>query len=122
MSAAHFCGRSMVLRDGGTVMLGRPRRDCDLEPYVDGFRRRLLLLGYTPGTVANELAVVGRVGRWLAVRGRSVDGFGLADIDAFIADQGRDGRQHGVFRKGLVQLREYLLDVDVVSAEQPAAR
>ena len=58
-------------------MPGRPRRDCELEPYVDGFRRRLLSLGYTPGTVANQLAVVGRLGRWLAVRGRSVDRFRL---------------------------------------------
>src|SRR6478609_2210988 len=103
-------------------MPGRPRRDCELEPYVDGFRRRLLSLGYTPGTVANELAVVGRLGRWLAVRGRSVDGFGFADIDAFISDQGRDNRQHSVFRRGLVQLRDYLIDVDAVSADHPAAR
>ena len=55
-----------------------------------GFRTGLLSLGYTTGTMANQLAVVGRFGRWLAVQGRTVDQLGLADIDAFIADQGRE--------------------------------
>lgn len=103
-------------------MPGRPRRDCELEPYVDGFRRRLLSLGYTPGTVANQLAVVGRFGRWLAVRGRPVDRLGPADLDLFIADQCRDGRHHGVFRQGLVLLRTYLIEVRAVQADQPSVR
>ena len=79
----------------------RPGRDCELEPSVDGFRCRLELLGYTPGAVANQLAVVGRFGRWLASHGRSLDRFGPADIDAFIVDECRDGRRHGVFRRDL---------------------
>lgn len=103
-------------------MPGRPRRDCELEPYVDGFRRRLLSLGYTSGSVANQLAVVGRFGRWLAVHGRALDLLGVADIDAFMADQRRDGRRHGVFRQGLALLRTYLIDVGAVPADQPATR
>ena len=100
-------------------MPGRPRRDCDLEPYVDGFRRRLLDLGYTPGSVANQLAVVGRFGRWLAVHDRALRLLGVADIDAFMVDQRRDGRRHGVFLQGLVLLRGYLIDLGVVPADQP---
>ena len=102
-------------------MAGRPRQDCEFEPYVDGFRRRLESLGYTPGTVAYQL-VVGRFGRWLAVHGRPVDRLDPADIDAFIADQHRDGRRHGVFRQGLVLLRAYLVDVRAVPADHPSAR
>ena len=45
-----------------------------------------------------------------------------ADIDAFIADQHRDGRRHGVFRQGLVLLRAYLVDVRAVPADHPSAR
>jgi hypothetical protein len=49
-------------------MSGRPRRDCSLTPFMDGFRRQLELLGYTPGTVCNQLAWPGEsaVGRRLA--------------------------------------------------------
>src|SRR6478609_2697745 len=103
-------------------MPGRPRRDCELEPYGDGFRDRLLSVGYTPGTVANQLAVVGRFGRWLAVRGRPVDRLRPADIDRFIVDQCRDGRRHGVFRQGLVLLREHLIEVRALPADQPSVR
>jgi len=89
---------------------------------VDGFRDRLLSVGYTPGTVANQLAVVGRFGRWLAVRGRPVDRLRPADIDRFIVDQCRDGRRHGVFRQGLVLLREHLIEVRALPADQPSVR
>jgi hypothetical protein len=87
-----------------------------IRTVVDGFRRRLESLGYTPGTVAYQL-VVGRFGRWLAVHCRPVDRIDSADIYAFIADQRRDGRRHGVFRQGLVLLRAYLVDVRAVPAD-----
>ena len=87
-----------------------------IRTVVDGFRRRLESLGYTPGTVAYQL-VVGRFGRWLSVHCRSVDRIDSADIYAFIADQRRDGRRHGVFRQGLVLLRAYLVDVRAVPAD-----
>jgi len=87
-----------------------------IRTVVDGFRRRLESLGYTPGTVACQL-VVGRFGRWLAVHCRPVDRIDSADIYAFIADQRRDGRRHGVFRQGLVLLRAYLVDVRAVPAD-----
>lgn len=103
-------------------MTGRPRRDCELAPYVDGFRRRLLSLGYTPGTVTNELAGVGRLGRWLSDRGQSLGDMGLADGEAFIADRCRDVRRHSVSRGELVRLRQYLMDVGAIPPDPPSPR
>ena len=51
-----------------------------------------------------------------------MDRIDSADIYAFIADQRRDGRRHGVFRQGLVLLRAYLVDVRAVPADHPSAR
>jgi hypothetical protein len=60
-------------------MSGRRRRDCSLAPYLEEFRQRLLSLGYTPGTVCNQLAAVGNLGRWMAERGLAADQLGRAE-------------------------------------------
>ena len=99
-------------------MVGRFRRDFELAPHVDGFRDHLLSLGYTPGTVANEMAVIGRLGRWLHAADLPVAFLSAANLDRFIADQHRDGHGHSVVRHGLMLFRRYLIDVGVLPADQ----
>jgi site-specific recombinase XerD len=101
---------------------GRRRRDCSLAPYVDGYRQLLLSLGYTPGSVCNQLAVVGHLGRWMAVRRIAVDRLGRAEIDAFVAESRRGGGRQRVFRSGLLVLRQHLIEVGAVPPAPPAVR
>jgi site-specific recombinase XerD len=103
-------------------MSGRRRRDCSLAPYVDGFRQRLLELGYTPGSVCNQLAVVGHLGRWMADRGIAVDQLGCVEIDAFVAGCRRVGARQRVFRSGLLVLRRFLIEVGAMPPDVPAVR
>ncbi|MBW8060728.1 MAG: hypothetical protein FVQ78_10525 [Solirubrobacterales bacterium] len=50
-------------------MSGTRRRPGRLGPFVEGYRERLLELGYTPGTVRGMLKVLGQLGRWMAGEG-----------------------------------------------------
>lgn len=99
-------------------MVGRFRRDFELAPHVDGFRDHLLSLGNTPGTVANEMAVIGRLRRWLHAADLRVAFLSAANLDRFIADRRRDGHGHSVVRHGLMLFRRYLIDVGVLPADQ----
>ena len=49
-------------------MSGTRRKPGRMGPYVEGYRVRLLELGYAPDTVRNELKVLGQLGRWMAKR------------------------------------------------------
>ena len=46
-------------------MSGTRRKPGCLGPFVEGYRVRLLELGYTPGTVRGMLKVLGQLGRWM---------------------------------------------------------
>lgn len=100
-------------------MSGRRRRDGRLAPYVDGYRQRLLALGYTPGTVCNQVAVVGHFGRWMTTRGLAVDQLRGAEIDAFVAERRRPGVRQVVFRQGLIVLHQHLIDVGAAAPDEP---
>jgi hypothetical protein len=50
-------------------MSGTRRKPGRLGPYVEGYRARLLELGYTPGTVRGMLKVLGQLGRWMESAG-----------------------------------------------------
>ena len=49
------------------VMVGTRRQPGGLGPYVDGYRSRLVLLGYTSETTRGMLKVLGQLGRWMTV-------------------------------------------------------
>jgi site-specific recombinase XerD len=103
-------------------MTGRPRRDCELAAYVGGFRQRLLALGYSPGTVTNLVADVGRLGRWMAACDLPVERLDTAAIDAFVAARRRTDRRQTVFRPGLLILRQQLIEVGAVPPDSPPGR
>lgn len=52
-------------------MSGPRRKPGRLGRFVDGYRVRLLELGYTPQTVRGMLKVLGQLGRWMATEGSS---------------------------------------------------
>ena len=39
-----------------------------MGPFVEGYRSRLLCMGYTPGTVEGQLKALGQIGRWMQAK------------------------------------------------------
>ena len=66
-------------------MSGTRRKPGRLGLFVEGYRVRLLELGYTPGTVRGMLRVLGQLGRWMASEGLEPGEFDAAAIEAFLA-------------------------------------
>lgn len=108
---------STVFRDGGGVMSGTRRKPGRLGPYVDGYRLYLLGLGYTRETVRGQLKVRGQLGRWMAARGVSPAGLSSGHMDAFLADRRADEYRQVPYRRGLVLLRQHLIDEQVIAQE-----
>ena len=46
------------------------RKPGALGCHVEGFHRYSQGLGYTPGTIQNQMTLFGHVGRWMETRGR----------------------------------------------------
>jgi site-specific recombinase XerD len=72
-------------------MSGTRRKPGLMGPYVEGYRVRLLELGYTPDTVRNELKVLGQLGRWMANRHigpEQLDGPAVTDFIAMRRSEG----------------------------------
>ena len=102
-------------------MSGRPRKAGLLGPQVEGYRAWLTRRGYTPGTIQNMLADLGRVGRWLSAEG----------LEASQVNEELDGRvpappgvQAGQRRipgtRAMAPLLSYLREVGVVAAAEPS--
>ena len=67
-------------------MSGTPRRKPGrLGPFVEGYRVRLLELGYTPQTVRAMLKVLGQLGRWMDDEGVEPGRLNMAAVEAFLA-------------------------------------
>jgi hypothetical protein len=79
-------------------MSGTRRKPGRMGPHIDGFRARLLELGYTTGSVTNALKVVGQLGRWMADTNPEASQLNESWIDAFISSRracgtrGQNGR------------------------------
>ena len=66
-------------------MSGTRRKPGRLGPFVEGYRARLLELGYTPGTVRGMLKVLGQLGRWMDDEDVEPGQLDLAAVEAFLA-------------------------------------
>jgi len=97
-------------------MSGTRRKPGSLGPFVEGYRARLLELGYTPGTVRGMLKVLGRLGRWMASAG--LEQLDAAAVEAFVAHRRTDGDRQVTVR-ALGQLLRYLREVGLTAPEEP---
>ena len=87
-------------------MSGTRRKPGGLGPYVEGYRARLLELGYSPLSVSHSLAALGHLGRWMDRQGLDVDQLDRGAIEAFLAAH---VTAHGhVPTAGVMPLLDYL--------------
>jgi site-specific recombinase XerD len=98
-------------------MSGTRRKPGRLGPFVEGYRGRLLELGYTPGTVRGMLRVLGQLGRWMAGEGLEPGQLDDAAIEAFLAARRAGGDRRVPTVRALGQLVRYLREVGVVAPE-----
>ena len=98
-------------------MSGTRRKPGCLGSFVEGYRARLLELGYTPQTVRGMLKVLGQLGRWMDSEGVESGALDMAAVEAFRAAR-RDGGDRRVASIGeLRHLMRYLLEVGVIAVE-----
>ena len=100
-------------------MPGSRRRPGRLGPFVDGYRARLLELGYAPLSVTRSLTALGRLGRWMDRQDVVVEQFNNDALKAFLADHA-DEYGH-LPSAGVMPLLDYLRDEGVLAPE-PARR
>jgi len=98
-------------------MSGTRRRPGRLGPFVEGYRVRLIGLGYTPGTVRGMLRVLGQLGRWMASEGLGPGQVDAAAIEAFLAARRAGGDRQVPTVRALGQLLGYLREVGVIAPE-----
>ncbi|MGH2781490.1 MAG: tyrosine-type recombinase/integrase [Thermoleophilaceae bacterium] len=99
-------------------MSGTRRRPGRLGPFVEGYRARLLDLGYTSQTVRGMLKVLGQLGRWMADEGLGPGQLEAASIDAFLAARRAGGDRQVPTVRALGQLVAYLRDVGAMVPEE----
>jgi site-specific recombinase XerD len=97
---------------------GTRRKPGRLGPYVDGYRARLLELGYSPLSVTHSLTALGHLGRWMAREDFDVDRLDADAVRAFLAAYVRDrGR---LPTAGVWPLLDYLRREGVVAPQSAA--
>jgi site-specific recombinase XerD len=100
-------------------MAGTRRKPGQLGPQVEGYRAWLTRRGYTPQTVRNMLADLGRVGRWM-----SREGLVTAQLDedvmaAFVAAWQAADRRRAPGPRAMIPLLSYLREAGVAPAAKP---
>ncbi|HEX5922331.1 MAG TPA: tyrosine-type recombinase/integrase [Baekduia sp.] len=99
-------------------MSGTRRKPGRLGAFVEGYRARLLELGYTPETVRGMLRVLGQLGRWMEAEDVRLGELDMSAVEAFRAAR-RAGGDRRVARLGeLRQLVAYLRELGVMAPEQ----
>jgi len=88
-----------------------------MSPFIDGFRARLLELGYTPGTVRNELKSVGQLGLWLESQGIEASQLTKDSIEEFIRARRAAGRRKVPTVRSFASLLEFLRSEGVLLPE-----
>jgi hypothetical protein len=96
-------------------MSGSRRNPGLLGPFVEGYRARLLELGYSPLSVTHSLTTLGYLGRWMDREELAIDDLGGEVLKAFLAAYVRD---HGHLPSaGVMPLLEYLRSAGIVEPE-----
>ena len=100
-------------------MSGPRRQDGRLAPFVDGYRVRLLELGYTPQTVRLMLKNLGQLGRWMAAEDVAPRQLDRAGVEAFLAARRAGGERRSASMGELRQLIAHLRAVGAMPPEPP---
>lgn len=98
-------------------MSGPRRKPGRLGPFVEGYRARLLELGYTPGTVRGMLKVLGQFGRWMDEEGVEPGRLDMTVVEAFLAARRAGGDRRVPSLGELRQLVFYLRELGVMLPE-----
>jgi len=69
---------------------GARRKPGRLGRYVEGYRARLLELGYSPLSVTRSLTALGHLGRWMEREDVDVDQLDADAVMAFLAAHVKD--------------------------------
>ena len=103
-------------------MSGTRRKPGRLGPYVDGYRARLLSMGYTPGTVKGLLSVLGQVGRWMQSVGLEPAQLNEARIEQFLVARHGEGHSKDLVMRSFRALLDYLRDEHVITIDNEPPR
>ena len=100
-------------------MAGTRRKPGQLGPQVEGYRAWLAGRGYTPQTVRNMLADLGRVGRWMSGEGLVAAELGEDAMVAFAVAWHAAGRRRALGPRAMMPLLSYLREAGVTPAAKP---
>jgi site-specific recombinase XerD len=98
-------------------MSGTRRKPGQMSPFIGGFRDRLLELGYTPGTVRNELKSIGQLGLWMESEGIEASQLTKNLIEEFIRARRAAGRRKVPSVRSFASLLEFLRSEGVLLPE-----
>jgi len=102
-------------------MSGTRRKPGELGPFVDGYRSRLVTLGYSSSYVRNVLKELGSLGRWMTAEQIQAGQLCESRIAEFLAERQEAGRARVPTLRSFEPLLCYLRDGGVIGAAQPAS-
>ncbi len=102
-------------------MSGRRRKAGRLGQQVEGYRLWLARRGYTPATIRNMLAELGRVGRWLSAEGLEAGQVSEELMAAFLLARRGAGQRRVPGVRAMGPLLSYLREVDVAPAAESSS-
>jgi site-specific recombinase XerD len=100
-------------------MAGTRRKPGRLGPQVEAYRAWLTHRGYTPQTVRNMLADLGRVGRWMSREGLVTAQLDEGAMAAFVAAWQAAGHRSALGPRAMMPLLSYLREAGVTPAAKP---
>ncbi|WP_258580909.1 hypothetical protein [Mesorhizobium sp. AR02] len=71
----------------------RVRVQGPLAPFAAGFAGELARQGYTLLSAREQMRLVARLSRWLALEGMDVEGLGASEVDRFVRTRRAAGPQ-----------------------------
>lgn len=100
-------------------MASTRRKPGQLGLQVEGYQAWLAHRGYTPQTVRNMLADLGRVGRWMSREGLVAAQLDEDAMAAFLAAWQAAGHRRALGPRAMIPLLSYLREAGVTPAAKP---
>ena len=100
-------------------MASTRRKPGQLGPQVEGYRAWLTDRGYTPQTVRNMLADLGRAGRWMSREGLVAAQLDEDAMAAFVAAWQAAGHRRALGPRAMMPLLSYLREAGGTPAAEP---